>query len=1393
MANDEAPPRDLRLICELAGELADRYEYLLGAGDAKAGSASEVLDEIVRLLDDALAQANTAHPAWPMSMSMAIQAHGVRLEVTGEPADRDAAIGLLGSYLDSPAPDMMLTSDVMMTSDVMPVAEAHRRLSVLLCARYQEQPDRADLDLAIVHARRALLPDLGTDALAGNVPGSEEAGQRAMLGLLLAERYGASLDDPAESTRTDDGQEAIFQLRLARSGLAEPDDLEICSVLGFLVADRFFDQWPGEASGPADCEEALSILTVAAEASEPDMDFLVFLVRLASARLEETSGNADRETVIKWGEALLRHGQELDQDLAAFTHSTVGLALIDRAEYAADRKADLGAAIAHLEANLELAPPDDPERWCEMALLVTAYWDYINGDESEHAAMDRMTDLAIKAWPLVPLADEDRAELGFYLVTGLYEYFRRPGSGIDPGRLGLGIAVATEIEPELADPDIARVLVLIMATFQMAKAQLAGSAEAMLQAKPWILRAIEEVPADDPRWAFAAPCISTGMLLLATSGLSAEQTEKAIDVLSSVLRWPGIDPVTAARIEGSLGVILVQGSDLRTGADNLDQGIAHLRASWEGRHGRNSDRAEIALNLASALQARFSRRGDRADLDACLWYVSAVRNLVREDPSAGDGTADFDVGLAAIAGIAQVLAGHADRDLAAVDEGIANLRHAIAASLPDSLLEARTRSDLGLALLIKADLDGAVDLDAILALMQTGSTPPKGSLLRPVAALRMAGVLGAKARRTSDPALIGIAIRLLAEALDEIGHEYRERARITSTLGFMYQFRYELNGDQADIEAAVRWFEQTRDDLAGVPGHPVRGPGLIALARCYRKAGDLARAREAGLAALRERGQCVLLQTGTARGLRYAGLAASESAQVAAWCLADGDVRAAVAALELGRSQVLYAATVATGVPEMLDEIGQAELARRWRISVTASQLDQAAEPWDVTNEDSDGTPAGLDDASPRVPDDLRARVLGVLASGGRLAAPPTCEDLSAAVAKTGADALVYLLEPAGDGPGYAIILLAEGERQGAAEVLELPLLARSMSGSLEGYLAAYANWVNRAGEEPAEAKRQARHWQHALEQLCGWAWLTTMGPLLDRIGRPDLIRPPSLVLVPVGRLSVVPWQAARSATGPDPAPFACSEAVISYAASGRLLIEVSRRPALDLQAAPVIVGDPARRLPFAAAEAEAIASGCYPAARYLGQVESGGDRCADGRGTAAELLAELPAAARPGASVLHLGCHVTLVKASPPASYLQLAGGERLTIETILRQAAGRPAQAAGGLVSLAACVSDYGVATYDEALSLATAFLAGGAVTVSSARWFIDDDVTGLLMFMFHYFMTARGQSPRDALRLAQLWMLDPARTAPPEMPEDLARDVPCLGNVGIAEWAAFTHQGL
>ena len=92
-------------------------------------------------------------------------------------------------------------------------------------------------------------------------------------------------------------------------------------------------------------------------------------------------------------------------------------------------------------------------------------------------------------------------------------------------------------------------------------------------------------------------------------------------------------------------------------------------------------------------------------------------------------------------------------------------------------------------------------------------------------------------------------------------------------------------------------------------------------------------------------------------------------------------------------------------------------------------------------------------------------------------------------------------------------------------------------------------------------------------------------------------------------------------------------------------------------------------------------------------------------------MLARLPGATTVGASLLHLSCHAVAGE-TVEASHLTLT--EPLSIRTVVEHAAGRAVDAPGALVVLSSCVSDVTRDHFDEALTLATAFLASGAVTV-------------------------------------------------------------------------------
>jgi CHAT domain-containing protein len=308
------------------------------------------------------------------------------------------------------------------------------------------------------------------------------------------------------------------------------------------------------------------------------------------------------------------------------------------------------------------------------------------------------------------------------------------------------------------------------------------------------------------------------------------------------------------------------------------------------------------------------------------------------------------------------------------------------------------------------------------------------------------------------------------------------------------------------------------------------------------------------------------------------------------------------------------------------------------------------------------------------------------------------------------------------------------------------------------------------------------------------------MGPLIEtflrRLQRPAH-RPYRLVLVPMGDLARIPWQAARRPDG----RYAVELAAISQAASARMLCRSAALPEVAPSPTGLVVGDPDTTDPetgrhevdlvAARLEAYAIRQAFYPGARFVGRGPDGASRTS-GAGTAAEVREWLTAAGPVRGSMLHLACHgYVRTEGDRPGAHLALAGGERLTAEELVAVMGSAPERAVG-LVVLAACRTGLSMNGYDEAYSLGTAFLAGGARSVLSTQWSIPDRATSVLMFMFHHYLRSERRPAWAALRQAQLWMLEPDRAIPDGMPATLRAGLSTTGLRDVVAWAGFIHWG-
>ncbi|MEU8031214.1 CHAT domain-containing protein [Streptomyces sp. NPDC049099] len=582
--------------------------------------------------------------------------------------------------------------------------------------------------------------------------------------------------------------------------------------------------------------------------------------------------------------------------------------------------------------------------------------------------------------------------------------------------------------------------------------------------------------------------------------------------------------------------------------------------------------------------------------------------------------------------------------------------------------------------------------------------------------------------------------------------------------------RYSCTDDPADLAAVITTLERLREHIRQGRAPRVAAQSLWTLAESYRarwhreqNESDADAATDAANEALATLAADVLLQHGAEHRLATARNGASLGVRAALWAAAHGRVDDAVAALELGRALVLQAAATSRAVPDLLEERGHPGLAAAWRAS-GASETDEL--------------PAEL-------PSTLRREALEALGyrERGGLLGTPTLRELADGVGEAGADALIYLV-PGGDGaPG---MVLAVGPEIGIG-VGGLPMLTETENGPLERYLDAALARSRAPGDARVEAV-----WEEALSDLCDWAYEVfdhvlagLRAHLPDEPGR----RTPRVVLVPCGRLGIVPWHAARF---PADAPYdyLCQALVISYAASGSQFLRTVRRAPRHPVSAPALVADPTFDLTFAELEVLELRNAFYPGARLYGGFASFPDGSVPD-GTPDQLLALLAQ----DHSMVHLVTH-GMAGLRPTESALYLAppdGGEgdgRLTVTRLLDRP--QPAeQEDGPLIVLSACETDLSTRDHDEALTLTTAFVSGGARDVVGSRWLAADGASALLMAVFHHHLRA-GLSPVDALRAAQLWMLDPDRKDPGGLSDQLRPDIgrPDLGRPAL--WAAFIHQG-
>jgi hypothetical protein len=912
-------------------------------------------------------------------------------------------------------------------------------------------------------------------------------------------------------------------------------------------------------------------------------------------------------------------------------------------------------------------------------------------------------------------------------------------------------------------------------------AQLADVADAM-----------DRMPRDDPGFARALTAVGVQMLSASTADRAVFQQEWLVSRLEALTS--GLDPddplLPAAQFMQWSGRL--SHATMRHRPETADAIIEKLTRYADSVPASYEARPYMLAGAGLAYVERHAMGGELRHLEQAEHFMA--RAIAEADPTGPFGeSGPFHGVLLYFRGHLRLVRYYYDRDPRWLNAAIGDLERARSVQEYDQTLSSGIVSALETARAMRDGLAqgehtmalGAEARDAFDGLLRLARQVGREDLQYPTIVAQAASGLVLRGLSDHDITLIDQAIRMLADAANVEGLAVRERPRLLELHGQGLLTRYSLTRVPADLSNAIDRLEEARRAVEQEAGSPHAASVLQTLASAYRTRanaarGDVDRAVALGLAGLREHAGDVFLQDNDDNALHIAQRGTSGAAEMARWFLAHDREEAAVSALELGRGMVVHAATSGAGVEQVLRDAGHVGLADEWAA--------QAARP-------------GQADAGSG--DDLRYRVMLAIERSPaetRLLSPPAVADIAAALTVTGTDALAYLLPRDDEGAGLAVVVAADG----AVRRLPLPGLYTG-GGSPVGALLRARRSVEAAGTD-ADTDTARKAWLDVLGTVCDWAWQAAVGPLLGAVpARGGKAR--RIVLVPAAELGLVPWHAARQ---PGTGTYACQHAIFSYATSARQFAEAAKCDPRRWAQAPVLISDAAESLYLTAAGIAHLHAAHYQMAAVYGFARYWLADTVPGTpaATCEDVLGALPRVGFPGASLLHFGCHGR-VQVPVLGSSITLGRsdkGERETVEVrdILRQARawqGRePAMNdAGGLVVLASCLTDVTERDFDEALTLAAAFLAAGAASVVGARWTVADAVTALFMNVFHQCLNDSScPQPAHALRAAQLWMLNPDREVPDSWPRVLREEAALAGGPGGPElaspgaWAAFTYQG-
>ncbi|MFE3160830.1 CHAT domain-containing protein [Streptomyces sp. NPDC059221] len=579
---------------------------------------------------------------------------------------------------------------------------------------------------------------------------------------------------------------------------------------------------------------------------------------------------------------------------------------------------------------------------------------------------------------------------------------------------------------------------------------------------------------------------------------------------------------------------------------DLDEAIGHFRAATEATPGSHSEHGKYQSNLGGALQARFDRVGDRADLDTA----------VAAQLAAAEATPEVHINRPLyLSNLGQVLLTKYEhtRDPATLDEAVARMRAAVASIAENHPMRARYLSNLAVAL-------------------RSLST------------------------RTEKKAALNEAVEHLRTATEATPAGQPDHAMYQFNLGVTLHTRFEHTASEADLEGAVSACTAVYQSSTAIPSLRVRAGSALAAMLATSDPGRASIAAEAAVLLLPEVAARQLGRGDQQHALgQFAGLATNAAGLALADPRAGRRERAtrALRLLEVGRAVLFSQALDARDDITALN-VRHPELAARFlRLR---DRLDQPADDFRLDTLLDRDAPAARREHSAldrhRLARDLARTLSEIRALDGfaSFALPPSVEELLAEAVQ--GPIVVFNIS------GYrsdALVLTHDGITH-----LELPGITVV---TVSERIGAFHRALAAASAGASNALRRAA--QNEMSDVLEWLWDNATGPVLDLLGHHD--RPsdeadwPRVWWVPGGSLGLLPLHAAGHHTDPadDPSRRTVIDRVISsYTPTVRALRHARRTsggpvpspgaPARDLIVAmPTTPGVPGLgRLPYTATEA---------------------------------------------------------------------------------------------------------------------------------------------------------------------------------------------------------------